>query len=180
MLGRYLVDTQMLHKDELGAALDEPEPGTLLGETLVKRGLVTEEQVHRALVLQASELLYEVVRWKSGRFSFLVGVETDTARKAAQNLETGAQVMEGFRRVDEWRLIEGSFDFDEVLYPDAVAIERVGSDSNLTPKERTVLEAFDGNRTIREIVEEMDGSSFELCKIVFQFLNSRLVRRKAA
>jgi hypothetical protein len=136
--------------------------------------------VHRALVLQASELLYEVVRWNSGRFSFIVGVETETARKAALNLETGSLVMEGFRRVDEWRLIEGSFDFDEVLYPDAVAIERVGSERNLTAKERTVLEAFDGNRSIREIVEEMDGSSFELCKIVFQFLNSRLVRRKAA
>ncbi|MFZ5895863.1 MAG: response regulator [Myxococcota bacterium] len=180
LLGRYLVDTEMLHKDELASVLDDPEPGLLLGEALVKRGLVTEEQVQRALVLQASELLYEVVRWKSGRFSFIVGVENQIAQKSALNLETGSLVMEGFRRVDEWRLIEGSFDFDEVLYPDAVAIERVGSESNLTPKERTVLHAFDGNRTIREIVEEMDGSSFELCKIVFQFLNSRLVRRKAA
>jgi DNA-binding response OmpR family regulator len=180
LLGRYLVDTEMLHKDELAQALEKPIPGLLLGENLVKKGLVTDEQVHRALVLQASELLYEVVRWNSGRFSFIVGVETETARKAALNLETGSLVMEGFRRVDEWRLIEGSFDFDEVLYPDAVAIERVGSERNLTAKERTVLEAFDGNRSIREIVEEMDGSSFELCKIVFQFLNSRLVRRKAA
>jgi hypothetical protein len=88
--------------------------------------------------------------------------------------------MEGFRRVDEWRLIEGSFDFDEVLFPDPVAIERLGSESNLTMKERTVLEAIDGERTIREIVGSMGGSSFDLCKIVYQFLNSRLVRRKAA
>jgi DNA-binding response OmpR family regulator len=181
LLGRYLVDTEMLHKDELAQILESPpESGSLLGENLIKRGLATEEQVHRALVLQASELLYEVVRWKSGRFSFIVGVENEIAKRAALNLETGSLVMEGFRRVDEWRLIEGTFDFDEVLYPDAVSIERMGSEQNLTPKERTVLEAFDGVRTIREIVEEMDASSFELCKIVFQLLNSRLVRRKAA
>jgi hypothetical protein len=95
-------------------------------------------------------------------------------------METGPLVMEGFRRVDEWRLIEGSFDFDEVLFPDPVSIQRMGEEANLTRQERAVLESIDGERTIREIVNEMDGSSFELCKILYQFLNSRLVRRKAA
>ena len=33
---------------------------------------------------------------------------------------------------------------------------------------------------IREIVDLTGGSSFELCKILYQFLNSRLVRRRAA
>ena len=82
--------------------------------------------------------------------------------------------------MDEWRLIEGSFDFDEVLYHDTVAIERLGQDANLTRQERAVLSAIDGQRTIREIVDLAGGSSFELCKILYQFLNSRLVRRRAA
>ena len=87
--------------------------------------------------------------------------------------------MEGFRRVDEWRLIEGTFDFDEVLYRDELAIDRLGS-TDLTQQERVVLEAIDGEKTVREIVEETKGNSFELCKILYQFVNSRLVRRKAA
>jgi hypothetical protein len=95
-------------------------------------------------------------------------------------METSSLVMEGFRRVDEWRLIEGSFDFDEVLYQDTVAIERLGEEANLTRQERNVLEAIDGERTIREVVEAMSISSFEVCKVLYQFLNSRLVRRKAA
>ena len=151
-----------------------------MGEALVQRGLVTEEQVRRALVRQTSELVYEVVRWKTGRFSFLVGAESPTAAKARLGLETGMLVMEGFRRVDEWRLIEGTFDFDEILYPDPVAIERLGSETNLTRRERAVLEAIDGERSIRDILGGMQGSSFELCKILYQFLNSRIVRRKAA
>jgi len=120
------------------------------------------------------------VRWKIGRFAFSVGAENPAASKAALGLETGGLVMEGFRRVDEWRLIEGSFDFDEVLYHDTVAIERLGQDVNLTRQERAVLGAIDGKKTIREIVDQTSGSSFELCKIVYQFLNSRLVRRRAA
>ena len=121
-----------------------------------------------------------MVRWKKGRFAFNIGVEHPIATEAGLNLETGSLVMEGFRRVDEWRLIEGSFDFDEVLYPDRVAIERLGSDPRLTTQEQSVLAAIDGARTIREIVGNMNGSSFELCKIVYQLLNSRLVRRKGA
>jgi hypothetical protein len=124
--------------------------------------------------------LYEAVRWNIGRFAFTVDVDNPAATKASLAMETGALVMEGFRRVDEWRLIEGSFDFDEVLYQDPVAIERLGEEANLTRQERNVLEAIDGERTIREIVDAMNISSCELCKILYQFLNSRLVRRKAA
>lgn len=180
LIGRYLVENGALSRDELENVLEQTA-GTkrLLGEKLVQQGLVSEDQVRRALVRQTSELVYEVVRWKTGRFSFQVGVENAVATKARLGLETGMLVMEGFRRVDEWRLIEGSFDFDEVLYPDPVAIERLDSE-NLTDRERAVLAAIDGERTIRDILGGMEGSSFELCKIVYQFLNSRLVRRKAA
>jgi DNA-binding response OmpR family regulator len=181
LLGRYLVADGALTREELQTVLDNRAGSKrLLGETLVQLGFTSEEAVKRALVRQTSELVYEVVRWKSGRFSFTVGVENPAAQKAALKMETGPLVMEGFRRVDEWRLIEGSFDFDEVLFPDPVSIQRMGEEANLTRQERLVLESIDGERTIREIVNEMDGSSFELCKILYQFLNSRLVRRKAA
>jgi CheY-like chemotaxis protein len=181
LLGRYLLGAGVLTREGLARGLEAHQTsGELLGEALVKLGLASDVQVQRALIRQASELLYEVVRWKSGRFSFSVGTDHPIAGKAALDLETGSLVMEGFRRVDEWRMIEGSFDFDEVLFPDPVAIERLGGDANLTFQERAVLEAIDGERTIREIVGNMGGSSFDLCKIVYQFLNSRLVRRKAA
>jgi DNA-binding response OmpR family regulator len=181
LLGRYLVEIGAVTRDELTKVLESRGTSQrLLGELLTSRGMATEEQVRRALSRQTSELLYEVVRWNAGRFTFAVDVESPVAAKAALGMETGALVMEGFRRVDEWRLIEGSFDFDEVLYQDTVAIERLGEEANLTRQERHVLEAIDGERTIREIVEAMNVSSFELCKILYQFLNSRLVRRKAA
>jgi hypothetical protein len=181
LLGRYLVDTGSIGR----AALDQTLKASgseqrLLGELLVERGLVGQETIRRSLERQTSELVYEVVRWKLGRFTFSVGVEHPIAMKTHLALESGSLVMEGFRRVDEWRLIEGSFDFDEVLFPDPVAIERLGSEANLTHKERAVLQAIDGEHTIRQIVNEMEGSSFDLCRILFQFLNSRIVRRRAA
>ena len=180
-IGRYLVEDGAITREELQNVLDHRAGSKrLLGELLIQLGMVTDEQVKRALVRQTTELVYEVVRWNKGRFAFTVGAENTAATKAALGIETGGLVMEGFRRVDEWRLIEGSFDFDEVLYHDTVATERLGEDANLTRQERAVLNAIDGERTIREIVDLTGGSSFELCKILYQFLNSRLVRRRAA
>ena len=42
------------------------------------------------------------------------------------------------------------------------------------------LSLFRNNALAIEIVDAQNISSFELCKILYQFLNSRLVRRKAA
>src|SRR4051794_8802742 len=180
-IGRYLVEDNAVTRDELQTVLDNRAGSKrLLGELLIQLGMTNDEQVRCALVRQTHELVYEVVRWKIGRFAFTVGVDSPAASKAALGIETGGLVMEGFRRVDEWRLIEGSFDFDEVLYHDTVAIERLGQDANLTRQERSVLGAIDGKRSIREIVDLTGGSSFETCKILYQFLNSRLVRRRAA
>jgi hypothetical protein len=181
LLGRYFVEEGAIKKDQLKQVLDGRRGGTkrLLGEELVALGFVNESVVRKALVEQTSELIYEVVRWRVGRFSFTLGIEYPPATKAMLGLETSALVMEGFRRVDEWRLIEGSFDFDDVLFPDPVAIERLGEEANLKREERAVLSAIDGEKTIREIVNGATGSSFEVCKILYQLLNSRLVRRKA-
>ncbi|MEZ4231726.1 MAG: response regulator [Polyangiaceae bacterium] len=181
-VGRYLVQDGALKEAQLSEYLEQNPPSgsrarsSLIGQALIERGLIDAEQLHKGLTRQASELIYEVVRWNSGRFSFKLDDLSDAAQAADLGLPTGAIVMEGFRRVDEWRLIEGSFDFENVLYQDPMAIERMGKQSELTKLEATVLAAIDGERTVREIVAEVHASSFDVCKILYQFVNSRLVR----
>jgi CheY-like chemotaxis protein len=181
LLGRYLVHAGAVSRNDLDTVLENPAGSQrLLGEKLVQLRLASEAQVQSALVQQTSELLYEVVRWKKGRFRCIAAATNPIAEKAALGLSIGGLVMEGFRRVDEWQLIEGSFDFNEVLFPDQAAIANISEPSKLTALEHSVLEAINGERTVREIVDTMGGSSFELCRILYQFLNSRLVRRRAA
>lgn len=182
LLGRYLVDSGAVSREELDRALAarDASDGRVLGDYLVDEGIVTREELTRALVQQTSELLYEVVRWRKGRFRFLHQVENAMAQQAQLGLPTGGLIMEGFRRVDEWRLIEDSFDFNDVLFRDDMAIEKLLEQGKLTPQERAVLEHIDGENTVGEVVDAAVGSSFEVCKILYQLLNSRLVRRRAA
>ncbi len=181
-VGRYLVQDGALKESELTEYLEQNPPSgsqsrtSLIGQALIERGIITEDQLRKGLKRQANELIYEVVRWNSGRFSFKIDDLSEAAKSADLSLPTGHIVMEGFRRVDEWRLIEGSFDFENVLYQDPMAIERMGKQGELTKLEATVLSAIDGERTVREIVAEVHASSFDVCKILYQFVNSRLVR----
>ncbi|MET0595036.1 MAG: DUF4388 domain-containing protein [Polyangiaceae bacterium] len=178
-LGRYLVEEGVVSQSDLDNIFqDRSGPRKLLGEALVEAGLATEDDLRRALIRQTSELIYEVLRWPDGRFSFSV-TPPEASEQNRLGLPVASIVMEGFRRVDEWRLIEESIHFDEVLLRDQVAVDALGSDK-LTRQEQLVLDAIDGQRTVREIISSVVVGSFDACKILYQFLQSRLVRRRAA
>jgi CheY-like chemotaxis protein len=180
-LGRYFVRQNVITQDELSHFLDHRAGSKrLIGDALLQLDMVTEAQVSDALKMQTSELVYEVVGWKQGRFTFTRDTMSPEATLAQLGLTPGGIVMEGFRRVDEWRLIEGSFDFDDTLQRDSGAVERLSGSAELTEQERKVLDAIDGQRTVRQILDHVHVSTFDVCKILYQFLNSRVVRRRAA
>lgn len=179
-LGRFLVEDGILSRDELAPFLQDSETKDLLGEALMAAGRATKEQVNRALRRQTSEIVYEAVRWSQGRFVFENGESCPEATLAQLTMAPGGLLMEGFRRVDEWQLIEGSFKFDDVLRPDETAIERGTGRDELTAQEQLVLSAVDGKRNVRQIVDYVDASTFDTCKVLYQFLKSRLIRARAA
>ncbi|HEX2882879.1 MAG TPA: DUF4388 domain-containing protein [Polyangiaceae bacterium] len=179
-LGRYLLEDGVIEREALRAILENPASGKrLLGEILIAQGQATPAQVQAALKRQTCELIYELVRWEKGRFAFYEGAISPESTMAELGLAAGALLMEGFRRVDEWRRIEGSIDFDEVLFQDTAVIERAGRDK-LTVQESSILDAIDGQRTVRQIVDQVPANTFDVCRILYQFMSSRLVRRKAA
>jgi hypothetical protein len=166
---------------EVAAAAYNDAPSSkriLVGDALVQSGLVNEEQLKSALARQSSELVYEVLRWPKGLFEFRMTVAPTLARKAQLGLPVASVVMEGFRRVDEWRLVEqGLGSFESILIRDPVAIDALPIDE-LSRPERVVLEVIDGQRTVRDIIAASHMSSFDACRILLQFLEARVVRRR--
>jgi hypothetical protein len=199
-LGRYFVEHGLVTPDDIDRLLRDntptprppsptsgptlrEEPTTsrrLLGDLLVDAGRVTREQLRDALARQSSELVYDVLRWPTGRFEFRSEPLPALAESAQLSLPVASVVMEGFRRVDEWRIVEADLgDFDSVLQKDPVAIEQGGVE-RLAKQEQKLLEIVDGKRSVREIIAESHMSSFDVCKVLFQLLEARLVRRRAS
>jgi CheY-like chemotaxis protein len=203
-LGRYFVEHGLVTPDDIDRLLRDnaptprpppPEPPAgrtlpkdesptsgrkLLGDLLVNAGRVTREQLREALARQSSELVYEVLRWPRGRFEFRRETLPMLAESARLALPVASVVMEGFRRVDEWRVVEATLgSFESVLLADSGAVDALGVERLAKPEQR-LLEMIDGERTVREIVEHSHMSSFDACKILFSLLEARLVRRRAA
>ncbi len=177
LLGRYLLTENLLDPADLEAHLARASKGRgRLGEQLVRLGYISREDLRAALARQSSELVYEALRWSKARFAFVRFAQRPEANQAHLQLPVTSMLMEGLRRVDEWRLIEEqvrSFDLKPTIDPRAM--RDVDRDS-MRADERTVLDAIDGKRTIREIVEHTKLGSFDVCKVLYQFMSARVVR----
>ncbi|MBX3190428.1 MAG: response regulator [Labilithrix sp.] len=161
-----------------GPATETTPKPRLLGATLLAYGKITESQLRSALTRQSSELLYEVLRWPKGRFDFRQDPASDAVASARLGLPVASVVMEGFRRVDEWRLLERSLgSFDTVLLRDDIALASFDA-GGLPAKEKVVLDVVDGERTIRQIIAASHMSSFDACRVLVQFIEARVLRRR--
>ncbi|MCB9593571.1 MAG: response regulator [Sandaracinaceae bacterium] len=177
-LGRYLLREGLIEREDLDRILTNKTASQrgLLGARLVRLGYLSAEELHRALVLQTSELIYEALRWPRGDFRFVRFASRPEARDANLGLPLASILMEGLRRVDEWRLIEEQVgSFDAVPRRDEETLRSMDPE-RFDGDERSVLETIDGVRTVREIIDASQLSSFDACKILFQMATSRLVR----
>jgi hypothetical protein len=94
------------------------------------------------------------------------------------NVPVGELLMEGLRRVDEWRLIESKIpDFDIVFVRTPGGLDAVGQDTALSQEEARVLDFVNGTSTVREIIRETRLGSFDVCKILYQLLVIKAIRK---
>jgi CheY-like chemotaxis protein len=177
-LGRYFVEKGLLTRDQLHEMVHTKGGGALLGDRLLDSGRASKEDLDEALSRQSSELIYDVLRWPYGRFSFSREQFRPEAEAARLGLGIAGLVLEGFRRVDEWRLMEGTINFDQVVIVDQMALDSVGLDQ-LTRTDQLVLSAVNGMRTVNEVIKESAVSSFDAIKAIYQFLQSRVLRPRS-
>lgn len=180
LLGRFIVETQAISHQDLDLFL-RSRSGTrkLLGAQLVKLGYITLEDLAAALSQQSSEIVYELLRWRDGHCVFRRTTHRpDHVADAHLDLSVEQVLMEGFRRVDAWSLIEAVIHSFEIIFArNEEAILSFGVEQ-LEPAELVVLERVDGQNRVRDIVEKSRMGSFEVCQILYRLLGTRLVRKR--
>jgi len=187
LLGRFAVEQGALTPQALTEVLDARARALtaprLFGVDLVARGLLTESQLQAAMARQTAEVVYETLRWTQGRFSFQAVAPAafpEVARSAALSLSVDSLLLEGFRRVDEWRVIEREInDFDLIFVPNEAKIAEVAR-GQLTSDEIAVLEFVNGKTPVKDIIRALRLGSFDVSKILFRLLRAKLIRRRVA
>lgn len=173
-LGQYLLAyhriTEAQLRDALACQEDEQQ---LLGRILVSRQLVTETEIRRIVQMKVEESIFDIFLWEAGQFDFQDGVPPEP-RAVQLSLDVTRVVLEGARRVDEWRhirrVIRGG---DAILAPVPEAIaERLP----LAREDAEILARLDGRRCVDDIVLDLRLPEFRIHKLLFDLQDRGLAR----
>src|SRR5256885_3980705 len=138
-----------------------------LGEILVSLGAITPRELERQVRFQIEEVVFEMMSWREGYFSFTEGPLDGAATEAIVRIPTEALLMEGARRIDEWSRIEGRIPHLGVVPALAPPQEGDAGELDLLPPEWEMLAAIDGQRDVRAVAAALGRSDFEVAKTLF-------------
>src|SRR6266516_1713568 len=169
-LGALLLRTGKITEADLERARDmQTRQGDKrrLGEILVSLGVITQREVERQIHFQIEEVVFEVMSWNEGYFSFAEEAESKVPTEVTVRIPVEALLMEGARRIDEWSRIENRIPHVGVVPSLAPPPEGGGGELDLLPPEWEVLALIDGDRSVRGLATELGRSDFEVAKTLF-------------
>jgi len=169
-LGQFLIRLALVTEEQLFTALlAQDERNDLLGSILLAEGVLSEEDLKRALKAKAEESLYDLFLWPVGQFEFREG-ELPADIRVTYETPVTPVILEGMRRVDERRRIEE-------VFPSMSTSFRVteGETDKRADVEDQVLTLVRAGRTITEISLEIRRSEFETAVLLFDLHSRGLV-----
>ena len=168
-LGDLLVRSGKVGDADVSRAQEMQQRGDQrrLGEILVAIGSITGRELERQVRQQVEEVVFEMMSWREGYFSFVEGPLPALGGDSTVRLPTEALLMEGARRIDEWSRIESKIPHLDVVPALPPADQASDGLLDLLPREWEVLAAIDGERSIRTIAAQLGQSEFEVAKIMF-------------
>ncbi|MFN2572630.1 MAG: DUF4388 domain-containing protein [Gemmatimonadales bacterium] len=170
-LGALLLRTGKITESDLERARDMQQrqgDKRRLGEIFVALGVITPREVERQIRFQIEEVVFEVMSWNEGYFSFAEDSEAKVPTEVTVRIPVEALLMEGARRIDEWSRIENRIPHVGVVPSLAPPPpEGVGGELDLLPPEWEVLALIDGQRSVRGLATELGRSDFEVAKTLF-------------
>jgi uncharacterized protein DUF4388/tetratricopeptide repeat protein len=157
-------------------------------DLLIQNGAVGPKEVERQLRLQIESVVFELMSWREGFFSFEERAPEDigSMREARIRVSTESLLMEGARRIDEWSRIADkvpSLGVIPVLAPvreeldanGAAASGLGGPQLDLLPPEWEVLTMIDGARDLRGIAGALGRGEFDVAKVVYGLITTGIV-----
>jgi hypothetical protein len=166
--------------DQARAAM--ADGGRTVVDSLVRVGALTQRELERQLRLQIESVVFELMSWREGFFSFEERSDDDLPRDTRISVSTESLLMEGARRIDEWsRIADVVPNVDVVPELAPVSDERDGGATlDLLPHEWQVLTMIDGDRDLRAIAALLGRDEFETAKIAYGLTTTGVVAIRQA
>jgi hypothetical protein len=172
--------------DQAQAAGDDTDVarGRTIVDSLVRVGAITQRELERQLRLQIESVVFELMSWREGFFSFEERSRDELPRDTRIAVSTESLLMEGARRIDEWSRIADVVPNLDVVPELAPVDDDRGGDGgptlDLLPHEWQVLTMIDGDRDLRAIAALLGRDEFETAKIAYGLATTGVVAIRQA
>jgi tetratricopeptide (TPR) repeat protein len=176
VLGELLLRSGKLREEDLARAraLQAAGDKRRLGEILVAIDAVGRRELDRCVRAQVEEVVFELMSWSEGYFSFVEGAIDRSGIEAPVSIPTEALLMEAARRIDEWARIETKVPHLGMV-PRLRAADDEAAPLDLMPFEWEVLAAVDGTRDVRAIAEAINRSDFDVARTIYGLTSAGVV-----
>ena len=174
-----LLQAGKISEDDLAAAQACKTNGRAKADILdllIDVGAITAKELEHQLRLQVESVVFELMSWREGFFSFEERSPDDMPRDARVKVSTESLLMEGARRIDEWSRIADKVPSLSVV-PNFAPVEDESHASrlDLLPHEWEVLTMIDGDRDLRGIAASLGRSEFEVAKIAYGLVSTGVI-----
>jgi Domain of unknown function (DUF4388) len=173
-----LLQSGKISKDDLESARAKRTNGRAnadLVDLLVEGGAVTSKEIERQLRMQIESVVFELMSWREGFFSFEERDRLTAPIELALRVSTESLLMEGARRIDEWSRIERRVPHLGVV-PQLVAMDDDRETTiDLRPSEWAVVAEIDGVRDLRGIAAAVARSEFDVAKIAYGLASTGII-----
>lgn len=175
-LGGLLLRNGKISEEDLtrSRAMQQNGDPRRLGEILIDMGAITRRELDRQVRSQVEEVIFELLSWAEGYFSFEEGEVSGSPAEADIRITTEALVMEAARRIDEWSRIETKIPHLGIM--PRLALPSTDSPLDLIPFEWEVLAAIDGGQDVRGISLALAKSEFEVAKTLFGLASAGIIQ----
>jgi tetratricopeptide (TPR) repeat protein len=178
-LGELLVRNHAVTRKALSDAIEMQSRARnkRLGEVLVETGAISQAELRKFVQVQIEEAVYHLFTWAQGSFHFDPEQMPDEEGLYLASIPAEALLMEGARRVDEWSLVEKKVPSFDVVFQLDRSPDEIDEDVELTKEQRRILPLIDGQRTVKEIMNEAGLVEFDTGKALYGLIQGGFVSR---
>jgi hypothetical protein len=173
-LGETLYRFGVITREQLDAIVKSSnETGKRVGEAAIELEYVSAEELFPMMARQVEEVFFAALQLSEGHFYFFDRYDEKNILRR-HNINAGALLMEGARRMDELKF------FREKVPNDTYVPVPTGQSRRPPDELAEVYGQCDGKRSIAEIGRRIGQLEFEVTRAVFQLINAGFVTMQAS
>lgn len=179
-IGEMLVKAGKIAPKDLETTLSEHK-GTILGETFIDRGLVTQDEVEEVIATQIEEEICDIFFWEGAHFSFQEGPpkkDLSSEQQVTLTFDVQSVLFKIAGQIGDWEEIRRQIpSFNMIFIPlkEYATLDFVGTKLQKENCE-TILKHLNGINDVSDIIRLSQLSVLNVCKIISTLLQINAVR----